>query len=177
MWKHWDRVLFCFLENQVIENLSAICEPFLTTSVAGRETTPPRANKAAVNDFCASCGRYVESRSRLHRISSQSGSYCDRILGSSVSTYHRRIYKGKWAETGSCNIQTCSRSWCANTYACCYKWYWGDYTFQTSWYGYGWSQTYQWRYKLRECCQISEKHRLNESAASCSAIHIEIEVR
>lgn len=43
---------FCFTENQVIENLSAICEPFLTTSVAGRETTPPRAAKAAVNDLC-----------------------------------------------------------------------------------------------------------------------------
>ena len=27
IWKHWNRVLFCFLENQVIENLSAICEP------------------------------------------------------------------------------------------------------------------------------------------------------
>lgn len=43
---------FCFLENQVIENLSVICEPFLTTSVAGRETTPPRAIEAAVNDLC-----------------------------------------------------------------------------------------------------------------------------
>ena len=27
IWKHWNRVLFCFLGNQVIENLSAICEP------------------------------------------------------------------------------------------------------------------------------------------------------
>ena len=52
MWKHWNRVLFCFLENQVIENLSAICEPFLTALVAVRETTPPRANKAAVSDLC-----------------------------------------------------------------------------------------------------------------------------
>ena len=65
MWKHWNRVLFCFPENQVIENLSAICEPFLTALVAGRETAPPRATKAAVNDFWASCGRYIESRSRL----------------------------------------------------------------------------------------------------------------
>ena len=55
MWKHWNRVLFCFYENQVIENLSALCEPFLTALVAVRETTPPRANKAAVNDFWASC--------------------------------------------------------------------------------------------------------------------------
>ena len=53
MWKHWDRVLFCFSENQVIENLSAICEPFLTASVAGRETTQPRATKAVVNDLWA----------------------------------------------------------------------------------------------------------------------------
>ena len=52
MWKHWDRVLFCFSESQLIVNLSAICEPFLTASVAGRETTPPKAAKAAVNDLC-----------------------------------------------------------------------------------------------------------------------------
>ena len=65
MWKHWDRVLFCFPENQVIENLSAICESFLTASVAGRETTPPRAIKAAESDLWASCGRYIEGRSHL----------------------------------------------------------------------------------------------------------------
>ena len=52
MWKHWNRVLFCFPKSRVIEYLSAICEPFLTASVAGRETTPPRAAKAAVNDLC-----------------------------------------------------------------------------------------------------------------------------
>ncbi len=55
MWKHWNRVLFCFPENQVIEILSAICEPFLTALVAVRETTPPRATKATVNDLWASC--------------------------------------------------------------------------------------------------------------------------
>ena len=38
MWKHWDRVLFCFSQNQMIESLSAICEPFLTALVEGRET-------------------------------------------------------------------------------------------------------------------------------------------
>ena len=65
MWKRWNRVLFCFSENQLIVNISAICESFSTASAAGRETTPPRANKAAVNDFWASCGRYIESRSRL----------------------------------------------------------------------------------------------------------------
>ena len=43
---------FCFPENQVIENLSAICEPFLTASVAGREAAPPRAIEAAVSDLC-----------------------------------------------------------------------------------------------------------------------------
>ena len=53
MWKHWNRVLFCFPENQVIENLSAICEPFLTASVTVREAAPPRAIEAAVNDLWA----------------------------------------------------------------------------------------------------------------------------
>ena len=53
MWKHWNRVLFCFPENQVIEILSAICESFLTALVAVRETTPPRATTAAVSDFLA----------------------------------------------------------------------------------------------------------------------------
>ena len=43
---------FCLPENQVIEKLSAICEPFLTASVAGRETAPSRAAKAAVNNLC-----------------------------------------------------------------------------------------------------------------------------
>ena len=51
MWKHWNRVLFCFTENQVIENLSAICEPFLTASVTVREAAPPRAIEAAVSNF------------------------------------------------------------------------------------------------------------------------------
>ena len=65
MWKHRNRALFCFPENQVIENLSAICEPFLTASVVARDTTLPRMTKAVVNDFWGSCGRYIESRSRL----------------------------------------------------------------------------------------------------------------
>ena len=43
---------FCFTESQLIVNLSVICEPFLTASVADRKTTPPRAAKAAVNDLC-----------------------------------------------------------------------------------------------------------------------------
>ena len=53
MWKHWNRVLFCFSENQLIVNLSAICEPFLTASVTVREAAPPRAIEAAVNDLWA----------------------------------------------------------------------------------------------------------------------------
>ena len=52
MWKHWNRVLFCFPKNHLLVNLSAICEPFLTASVTVREAAPPRANKAAVNDLC-----------------------------------------------------------------------------------------------------------------------------
>jgi len=43
---------FVFPENKMIEDLSAICEPFLTSLVAVRETTPPRAIEAAVNDLC-----------------------------------------------------------------------------------------------------------------------------
>lgn len=43
---------FCLPENQLIVNLSAICEPFLTASVTDRKTTPPRATTAAVSDLC-----------------------------------------------------------------------------------------------------------------------------
>ena len=42
---------FFLPENQLIVNLSAICEPFLTASVTDRKTTPPRAIEAAVNDL------------------------------------------------------------------------------------------------------------------------------
>ena len=51
MWKRWIES-FLFSPKQMIECLSAICEPFLTASVAGRETTPPRAIEAAVSDLC-----------------------------------------------------------------------------------------------------------------------------
>ena len=44
----------------MIEHLSAICEPFSTTAVVGRETTSSRKDKAAVDDLCASCGRYID---------------------------------------------------------------------------------------------------------------------
>ena len=43
---------FIFLQKQMIEGLPVICEPFLTASVAGRETTPPIATKVAVIDLC-----------------------------------------------------------------------------------------------------------------------------
>ena len=49
-----------YFPKQMIEYLSAICEPFLTASVAGRETTPPLTVKAAVDDFWTSCGRYID---------------------------------------------------------------------------------------------------------------------
>ena len=42
---------FLFFPKQMIECLSAICEPFSTAAVAGRETMPPRKDKAAVDDL------------------------------------------------------------------------------------------------------------------------------
>ena len=65
MWKLWNRVLLYFSPKYKVESLSAICEPFSTASAAGRETTPPMTVKGTVNDLWASCGRYIESRSRL----------------------------------------------------------------------------------------------------------------
>ena len=51
MWKHWNRVLFCFPENQVIENLSAI----VARTIMFKRTSAERTLSVPL-EYC-----YVES--------------------------------------------------------------------------------------------------------------------
>ena len=67
MWKRWIESFFILPQTNDRMPIR-ICEPFLTAAVAGRGTTPPRKDKAAVDDLWASCGRYIPQFALLNAI-------------------------------------------------------------------------------------------------------------